>query len=289
MRRAARCWCSMACRRAIPFGGWVNWPAYDPADLTEDPSRARRRKRRQRPGRARRDDRDDEPRRTPASRARSMAGAGESLEARGARRDRRGGRRRSAFRAAASASDGFVPITERHAGPADERAPYREWSGRGRWVAPVGGDDRAAGEPRRLSRLADARHRFQRRPHEWRRCVAAAGRARQLAMERARLLAMAQPDEQHRERERRAGERDARVAAGFGAVAWARRQRRAAAADAATGSSCGSAPTRGAPDGEIARALQLCRRRADAAAPAAARPGPAARSPKRAADPGALR
>jgi outer membrane receptor protein involved in Fe transport len=35
-------------------------------------------------------------------------------------------------------SDGFVPITEGTRGPADERAPYREWSGRGRWVAPIG-------------------------------------------------------------------------------------------------------------------------------------------------------
>ena len=36
-------------------------------------------------------------------------------------------------------SDGFIPITDATRGPADHRAPYREWSGRGRWVSPLGG------------------------------------------------------------------------------------------------------------------------------------------------------
>ena len=36
-------------------------------------------------------------------------------------------------------SDGFVPITQSTRGPADKRAPYREWSGRGRWVVLLGG------------------------------------------------------------------------------------------------------------------------------------------------------
>ncbi len=35
-------------------------------------------------------------------------------------------------------SDGFIPITAGTRGPADKPAPYREWSGRGRWVAPIG-------------------------------------------------------------------------------------------------------------------------------------------------------
>jgi outer membrane receptor protein involved in Fe transport len=34
--------------------------------------------------------------------------------------------------------DGFIPITADTRGPADESAPFRAWSGRGRWVAPVG-------------------------------------------------------------------------------------------------------------------------------------------------------
>jgi outer membrane receptor protein involved in Fe transport len=36
-------------------------------------------------------------------------------------------------------SDGFIPITQGTRGPADERAPYREYNGRVRWVAPVTG------------------------------------------------------------------------------------------------------------------------------------------------------
>jgi vitamin B12 transporter len=37
-------------------------------------------------------------------------------------------------------SDGFVPITQATRGPADKRAPYDEWSGRGHWVAQLGRD-----------------------------------------------------------------------------------------------------------------------------------------------------
>ena len=44
-----------------PFGGWVNWPAYDPAGSQRHSRRARRRQRRQRPWSARRDDRNDQP------------------------------------------------------------------------------------------------------------------------------------------------------------------------------------------------------------------------------------
>ena len=58
--------------------------------------------------------------------------------------------------------DGFVPVTADTRGPADEPAPYRGWSARGRWVAPIGGSTRTAGKPLRLPRLADARHRLQR-------------------------------------------------------------------------------------------------------------------------------
>ena len=120
-----------------PFGGWVNWPAYDPANLSgirvvrgggsvangpgalagtiEMTSRADA-------GVAGEVDvgsRD-------SVEARGMAGIGIgesilSLSGRGAR------------------SDGFIPITDATRGPADHRAPYREWSGRGRWVSPLGG------------------------------------------------------------------------------------------------------------------------------------------------------
>jgi hypothetical protein len=37
-----------------------------------------------------------------------------------------------------SRSDGFVPITEDTRGPADGRAGFHEWNGRGRWIAPIG-------------------------------------------------------------------------------------------------------------------------------------------------------
>ena len=38
----------------------------------------------------------------------------------------------------AARSDGFIPITAQTRGPADQPAPYRQWSERARWVAPVG-------------------------------------------------------------------------------------------------------------------------------------------------------
>jgi hypothetical protein len=37
-------------------------------------------------------------------------------------------------------SDGFIPMTASTRGPADEPAPYSEWSGRARWVAPLAAD-----------------------------------------------------------------------------------------------------------------------------------------------------
>ena len=51
-------------------------------------------------------------------------------------------------------------------------------------------------------------------------------------MECARLLAMAQPDEQLRQCQSRPGHRDAGVPAGFSTVAWGRRKLRVAPADA---------------------------------------------------------
>jgi hypothetical protein len=125
--------------------------------------------------------------------------------------------------------------------------------------------DRAAGEPRRLPRLAHARSRFHREPHERRGRFAAARRARIVAVERAWLLAVAQPDEQLRQREPGPGEREPGVAAIFGAVARARRKRRGAPADA--GGDRASARRGCAKDERgIARTLFLCRGRSDAAA-----------------------
>jgi len=120
-----------------PFGGWVNWPAYDAESLSairvvrgggsvangpgalagtiEMTSRA-----------------------DTGVAGEVGAASRSSLEARGRLGITAGGgvlslSGRGAF------SNGFIPITSDTRGPADERAPYRQWSGRGRWVAPVGG------------------------------------------------------------------------------------------------------------------------------------------------------
>ncbi|NUQ17307.1 MAG: TonB-dependent receptor, partial [Sphingomonas sp.] len=121
-----------------PFGGWVNWPAYDPQDVAgisvvrgggsvangpgalagtiEMTSRA-----------------------DAGVSAELDAGSRGSLEARGRVGVDAGGGVLS-ISARGERSDGFVPVTASTRGPADEPAPYREWSGRARWVAPIAGD-----------------------------------------------------------------------------------------------------------------------------------------------------
>ncbi len=118
-----------------PFGGWVNWPAYDPASLGEVRIVRGGGSVSSGPGalagmiemRSRRD---------PSSSASAEAGSRNSLEgsvvtvmaldsgtlglsARGAR------------------GDGFIPVTAETRGPADRRAPYEEASIRGYWAAPL--------------------------------------------------------------------------------------------------------------------------------------------------------
>jgi outer membrane receptor protein involved in Fe transport len=119
-----------------PFGGWVNWPAYDPQDLSgisivrgggsvaDGPGALA--------GTIEMTSRSD------------LGQSGEfdfgsrgSLEAR-ARAGVEVGGGVLALSGRAERSDGFVPITKATRGPADEPAPYREWSSRARWVAPVG-------------------------------------------------------------------------------------------------------------------------------------------------------
>lgn len=121
--------------QADPFGGWVNWPAYDAAGLDEV--------RIVRGGG------------TVTHGSGALAGVIEmrskvaggfdaSLEG-GSRQTVRGhaylGERLGggllALDAQAGRSDGFVPVTEATRGPADEAAPYREGSVRARWVIPV--------------------------------------------------------------------------------------------------------------------------------------------------------
>ena len=122
--------------QADTFGGWVNWPAFDPqsleavrvvrgggsvaygpgalAGLIEMNSFARER---------------SDAAIDVGSRS-SVLGSGHlgldtgtglvTLDVRGSR------------------SQGFVPVTEDTRGPADERAPFREGSARARWIAPIG-------------------------------------------------------------------------------------------------------------------------------------------------------
>jgi outer membrane receptor protein involved in Fe transport len=118
-----------------PFGGWINWPAYDPSDLTQirvvrgggsvanGPGALA--------GTIEMVSRVD----TGVS-GEADYGSRDSLEARARLGMVLGGGVLS-LSGRGERSDGFVPIMQATRGPADERAPYREWSGRGRWVTPL--------------------------------------------------------------------------------------------------------------------------------------------------------
>jgi outer membrane receptor protein involved in Fe transport len=120
-----------------PFGGWVNWPAYDPADLSGI--------RIVRGG--------GSVANGPGALAGTIemtssvaegiggevdAGSRDSLDSR-ARIGVGFGAGVLSLSGRAERGDGFIPITSATRGPADKRAPYREWSGRGRWVATLSG------------------------------------------------------------------------------------------------------------------------------------------------------
>jgi outer membrane receptor protein involved in Fe transport len=119
-----------------PFGGWVNWPAYDSLGLSgirvvrgggsvaDGPGALA--------GTVEMSSRSDA-----GTAAEIDVGSRESLEARGRWGLEAGGGILS-IAARTARSDGFIPITSETRGTADERAPYREWSGRSRWVTPLG-------------------------------------------------------------------------------------------------------------------------------------------------------
>jgi len=120
-----------------PFGGWVNWPAYDPADLQQIRVVRGGGSVANGPGAL-------------AGTIEMVSGAetGVSGEIDAGSRDSSEGRARFGMDAAggvlslsgrAERSDGFIPVTDSTRGPADEPAPYHEWGGRGRWVGPIGG------------------------------------------------------------------------------------------------------------------------------------------------------
>ena len=120
-----------------PFGGWVNWPAYDPEDLSGINIARGGGSVANGPGALAG---------TIEMASRNDADVGGEIDA--GSRDSFEGRARLGMLLGGSAlslsargerSDGFIPVTEGTRGPADEPAAYREWSSRGRWVVPLDG------------------------------------------------------------------------------------------------------------------------------------------------------
>jgi outer membrane receptor protein involved in Fe transport len=123
--------------QADPFGGWVNWPAYDAQDLAQirvvrgggsvanGPGALA--------GTIEMDSRADR-----GVSGEANVGSRDSVEARARIGTSVGGGVLS-ISARGERSDGFVPVTDATRGPADEPAAYREWSGRARWVTPLDG------------------------------------------------------------------------------------------------------------------------------------------------------
>jgi outer membrane receptor protein involved in Fe transport len=121
-----------------PFGGWVNWPAYDPGTLSE--IRVVRGGGSVGNGPGALAGTIDMISRSDAGISGELDGGSRgSIEAR-ARAGANAGGGVLAISGRAERGDGFVPITAATRGPADERARYRDWSGRARWVAPMGGE-----------------------------------------------------------------------------------------------------------------------------------------------------
>lgn len=120
-----------------PFGGWVNWPAYDPASLAEVRVIRGGGSVASGPG-ALAGVIEMRSRREQGLTASTEVGSREALE----------GRVVSGFplgsgilglSARAARGDGFVPVTADTRGPADRAAPYEEASLRGFWAAPLAG------------------------------------------------------------------------------------------------------------------------------------------------------
>jgi outer membrane receptor protein involved in Fe transport len=120
-----------------PFGGWVNWPAYDPESLGE--IRVVRGGGSVANGPGALAGTIEMSSRSDAGVAGEInVGSRESLEVR-ARLGVTTGDGVLSLSGRAAQSAGFVPITGDTRGPADQPAPYQQWSGRGGWVEPIGG------------------------------------------------------------------------------------------------------------------------------------------------------
>ena len=129
-----------------PFGGWVNWPAYDPEDLAEIQVVRGGGSVANGPGAL-----------AGTIEMTSRSDAGTSGEIDMGNRDALEGRARAGIDTGAGVlslsargerGDGFVPVTASTRGPADKPAPYREWSGRRRRSAGTSGGGRRRGRRR---------------------------------------------------------------------------------------------------------------------------------------------
>jgi len=124
--------------QADPFGGWVNWPAYDPASLSEVRVVRGGGSVANGPGALAG---------TIEMRSRLASGIAGELDV-GSRESIEGqlfagvplGAGTIGISARGARGDGFVPLTEDTRGPADRAAPYKEASLRAYWVASIASD-----------------------------------------------------------------------------------------------------------------------------------------------------
>jgi outer membrane receptor protein involved in Fe transport len=121
-----------------PFGGWVNWPAYDPAGLSQVRVVRGGGSVAYGPGAL-----------AGVIDMASFGGTGTNASIEGAGRNSVNGHAyvggsagQSMFTvdAQGARSDGFIPVTKATRGPVDRAAPYKEGSARLRWLAPIGRD-----------------------------------------------------------------------------------------------------------------------------------------------------
>lgn len=120
--------------QADPFGGWVNWPAYDPASISEVRVVRGGGSVGHGPG-SLAGTIDMTSRVGYAMAAGIEVGSRVSIDGRVLV-----GGRNFALSAHGARGDGFTPVTEDTRGPADRPAPYKAGSLRAFWIAPVGSD-----------------------------------------------------------------------------------------------------------------------------------------------------
>ena len=120
-----------------PFGGWVNWPAYDPQALSGIRVIRGGGSVANGPG-ALAGTIDMTSRADTGTSGEVDAGSRDAFEARGRIGAAVGGGVLT-LGMRGERGDGFVPMTQATRGPADRAAPYRQWSGRGRWAGPLAG------------------------------------------------------------------------------------------------------------------------------------------------------